>query len=62
MLGELISEINGKITGRRVLDLEGPTIETSVSTSGSVTGIRVNESITFVARPVSAGKNGTVRY
>src|SRR5919197_1578313 len=55
MLGELISEIKGKITGRRVLDLEGPTIETSVSTSGNVTGTRVNESITFVFRPVSTG-------
>ena len=55
MLGELISEIKGKITGRRVLDLEGPTIETSVSTSGNVTGTKVNESITFVFRPVSTG-------
>lgn len=27
MLGELISELKGKVTGRRVLDVEGPTID-----------------------------------
>ena len=55
MLGELITELKGKMTGRRVLDVEGPTIESSVSTSGSVKGTEVNESITYVARSLSAG-------
>ncbi len=54
-LGEQIAEFKGKVTGQRVLDVEGPTIETSVSTSGSLRGTQVNESITYVARPVSAG-------
>jgi hypothetical protein len=55
MLGELITELKGKMTGRRVLGLEGPTIETDVSTSGIVRGTQVNESITYVVRPVYAG-------
>jgi hypothetical protein len=28
MLGEQYGELKGKITGQRVLDVEGPTIET----------------------------------
>ena len=28
MLGEQIAELKGKTTGQRVLDVEGPTIET----------------------------------
>ena len=55
MLGEQIVEWRGKVTGRRVLDSEGPTVETSVSASGSVRGTQANESITFVAKPVSEG-------
>ena len=43
------------MTGRRVLDAEGPTVETSVSASGSVRGTQANESITFVAKPVPEG-------
>ena len=30
MLGEQVSEFNGNITNQRVLDVEGPTMETSV--------------------------------
>jgi hypothetical protein len=41
--------------GQRVLDSEGPTMETSISTRGSVKGTQVNETLTFVARPTSAG-------
>jgi hypothetical protein len=55
MLGEQITELKGKTTGRRVLDAEGPIIETSVSASGSARGTQVNESITYVAKPVSSG-------
>jgi hypothetical protein len=32
MLGEQYVELSGKITSQRVLDVEGPTIETSVAT------------------------------
>jgi hypothetical protein len=35
MLGDQIAELKGKITGQRVLDVEGPTMETSVSIYGS---------------------------
>jgi hypothetical protein len=31
MLGELIYEQKGKISGYRVLDTEGPTIETTIT-------------------------------
>ena len=55
MLGEQIAELKGKMMGQRVLDAEGPTIEISVSTRGSVRGTQVNESLTYVARPTSAG-------
>ena len=38
-----------------MLDVEGPTIETSISASGSARGTQVNENITFVAKPISVG-------
>jgi hypothetical protein len=55
MLGEQIAELKGKMMGQRVLDSEGPTMETSISTRGNVKGTQVNETLTFVARPTSAG-------
>jgi hypothetical protein len=51
MLGEQYLELSGKITGQRVLDIEGPTIETSVATKGTIKGVQVQEIITFTARP-----------
>ena len=47
--------IKGKNTGRRVLDVEGPTIETSISASGSSRGTQVNESLTYIAKPLAEG-------
>jgi hypothetical protein len=38
MLGEQIAELKGKIMGQRVLDSEGPTMETSISATGSFRG------------------------
>ena len=55
MLGEQIAELKGKMMGQRVLDSEGPTMETSISARGSVRGTQVNESLTYVARATSAG-------
>ncbi len=55
MLGEQIGEIKGKIIGQRVLDVEGPTMETNVSAKGTIKGTQVNVSLTYVARPTSAG-------
>ena len=51
MLGEQYGELKGKITGQRVLDIEGPTIETSVSVSGTMKGTQVQEMITFIGTP-----------
>jgi hypothetical protein len=53
MLGEQYLELSGKITGQRVLDVEGPTIETSVATTGNIKGVQVQEIITFVGRPTA---------
>jgi hypothetical protein len=54
MLGEQIAESKGKITGQRVLDSEGPTMETSVSFTGGIRGTPVKQSVTFIGRPTSA--------
>jgi hypothetical protein len=43
--------LKGKATGQQVLDVEGPTIETSVSVSESIKGTQVKEILTFVGRP-----------
>jgi hypothetical protein len=51
MLEEQYLELSGKITGERVLDVEGPRIETSVATKGTIRGVQVQEMITFVGRP-----------
>jgi len=55
MLGEQISELKEQITGSRVLDAEGPSIEASGSASGNVRGTPINESRTFNAKPLSVG-------
>ena len=56
MLGEQILELKGKIIGQRVLDVEDPTIETSVSVSGSIKGTQVKEILTFEGRPTTTSK------
>jgi hypothetical protein len=53
MLGEQYAELKGKITSQRVLDAEGPSLETSVSVSGTMKGVKVQEMITFVGMPTS---------
>jgi hypothetical protein len=55
MLGDQITDLKGKVTGQRVLDAECPTIETSISSTGSAKGVRINEILTFVAKPSLAG-------
>jgi len=55
MLGEQITELKGKVIGQRVLDAEGPTMETSISAKESAKGMQVDESLTYVARPSSPG-------
>jgi hypothetical protein len=56
MLGEQYGELKGKVIGQRVLDVEGPTIETSVSASGTVKGMSVQEMITFIVRQQLKGE------
>ena len=51
MLGEQFAELKGKITGQRVLDIEGPHIETSVSVSGTMKRVQIQEIITFNGTP-----------
>jgi Na+-transporting NADH:ubiquinone oxidoreductase subunit NqrA len=58
MLGEQYAELKGKITSQRVLDVAGPTIETSVSTTGTVKGTQVQEMITFIGTPT--GEKGVI--
>ena len=53
MLGEQYAELKGKITSQRVLDAEGPSLETSVSVSGTMKGVKIQELITFVGMPTS---------
>jgi hypothetical protein len=55
MLGDLIGEMEGKISSQRVIDVEGPTMETSVLASGSLKGVPVTEILTYVANPTSKG-------
>ena len=55
MLGEQIAELKRKMISQRVLDSEGPTMETSVSAKGSIKGIQVNETLSYVARLTSSG-------
>jgi hypothetical protein len=53
MLGEQIGEMNGKVTSQRVLDVEGPSIETSLTASGSLKGVQMKEKLTFIGRPTN---------
>ncbi len=54
-MGDQIAELKGKIITQRVLDAQSPTMETSVSASGSIKRTQVNETLTFMAKPTSAG-------
>jgi hypothetical protein len=52
-LGEQYAALKGKVTGQRILDSEGPNIETSVSVSGTMKGVQVEEMITFNGTPTA---------
>lgn len=53
MLGEPIAKLKGKIIGQRVLEVEGPTVETNLSFAGNIRGIPATEIETIVGRTVS---------
>ena len=55
MLGDPIGEMKGRITYVKVADVEGPTMETSVSASGTLKGVQVTETLTYMASPSSQG-------
>jgi 5-keto 4-deoxyuronate isomerase len=55
MLGDLFYEAKGRITSKRVLDLEGPKIESSYFLEGKMREIEVVEIGTFTSIPISDG-------
>ena len=60
-LGELIIEDRGKLTGQRVLDVNGPKIETSVTMEGKYRGEDCTEMITYCS-VMREGTEGGVMY
>ena len=55
MLGDLFYEARGRITSKRVLDLEGPKIENSYFLEGKMRETEVVEIGTFTSIPTSEG-------
>ncbi|MGE0242607.1 MAG: hypothetical protein AB7F53_01785 [Nitrososphaeraceae archaeon] len=53
MLGDIIYEQKGKISGYRVLDTEGPTVETTILGTGIINGIEVTDIVTYWSKPTS---------
>jgi len=53
MLGDIIYEQKGKISGYRILDVEGSTIETSITGTGIINGIEVSDIVTYWSKPSS---------
>jgi hypothetical protein len=53
LVEEQISEMKGKVVSRRVLEVEGPTMETTVEADGTYKEIQVHEILTFVGSPLS---------
>ena len=60
-LGELILEDRGKITGQRVLDVDGPMIETSFTMSGRYKGEEGTDMGTY-SSVMRQGEEGGVMY
>ena len=55
MLGEQLFEFERKFKGRRVLDAEGPKIETSVVANGKIKDIDIIETVTYWTIPRASG-------
>ncbi|HEV8388102.1 MAG TPA: hypothetical protein VGQ03_10825 [Nitrososphaera sp.] len=49
MLGDLVYESKGKVTGQRVLELNPPKIESSYSVAGKLKGIAITEMGTYTS-------------
>jgi hypothetical protein len=50
MLGELIGENQGKVSSQRVIDVKGPTMETSITASGRLGSVRTSNRNTDLCR------------
>ena len=55
MLGDLFYEARGRITSKKVLDLEGPKTESSYFLEGKMREIEVEEIGTFTSAPIYHG-------
>ena len=55
MLGDLFYEAKGRITSKRILDLDGPKTESSYFLEGKMREIEVEEIGTFTSTPISYG-------
>jgi hypothetical protein len=53
MLGEQYADLKGKTAGQKILGIEDPTIERSVSASGTMKGISLQEMITFIGTTIA---------
>jgi hypothetical protein len=53
MQAEKISDLNGKVINRRVLDTDVPALESTVVATGKYKDVEVTETITFVVNPQS---------
>ena len=51
MLGDIVYEQKGKISGYRILDTKGPTIETTITGTGIINGIEVTDIVTYWSKP-----------
>jgi hypothetical protein len=47
--------MKGKVSSQRVIDVKGPTMETSVTASGRFRSVQVTETITYVSNTMSKG-------
>ena len=55
MLGDQISEETGKVTGFRVLDPAGPTVEVSITTKGKILGSDYQGRATYTSKIQASG-------
>lgn len=56
MLGNMIYESKGQITNQRVIGIEGPSLEISLSSNGIINGeIEVTETVTYESTPQQGG-------
>ena len=62
VLGELIEDESGKITGQRVLDVEGPKIESSFTMAGKYKEIEATDIGTYWSVMRQGAETGAIMY